>query len=330
MKTFQPIDLSSLLRELKQPKKTLILFHRNPDPDAVGSAFALRRILAELGSPAYCVCGEELPARLRFLTEGEQESVLPSALPPDFSPERILSVDVASPEQLGSLQADFENRVDYMIDHHERGVRFADFYVDPTAAATGEILFDLYAMIHTGEIPAPIARALYAAISGDTGCFRFSNATPRTHRAAALLLQSGIDAAWINHLLFESKSPAQIRAEGAGSANLQLFADGKIAVIPFSYAQKSSRRLCEDDLSTLIDVARSVEGVLLALTVRQPTEAAEFRVSLRAACNYDVAALAAQFGGGGHSRAAGCTVKAPDSESAVKAILEKVDVSRLF
>ena len=330
MKTYQPINLYSLSQELKKPKKTLILFHRNPDPDAVGSAFALRRMLGEIGSEAYCICGEELPGRLRFLSEGDQESVLPSSVPHDFLPERILSVDVASPEQLGSLQAEYENRVDYMIDHHGRGTPFADYYIDPKAAATGEILFDFYAMIHPGKWSAPICRALYAAISGDTGCFRFSNATPRTHRLAATLLESGIDAARINHLLFESKSPAQIRAEGAGSSNLRLYANGKIAVIPFSYAQKSALELCDDDLSTLIDVARSVEGVLLAFTVRQPTEAAEFRVSLRAACSYDVAALAAQFGGGGHPRAAGCTVKAPDPESAVQAVLGKIDISRLF
>ena len=330
MKTYQPIDLDFLLQELKKPKKTLILFHRNPDPDAVGSAFALRRMLGELGSEAYCVCGDELPARLRFLAEGEQESVLPSSIPVGFSPERILSVDVAAPEQLGSLQADYEDRVDYMIDHHGRGTPFADYFIDSKASATGEILFALYAMTDPDRWSQSICRALYAAISGDTGCFRFSNATPHTHRAAAKLLESGIDAAGINHLLFESKSPAQIRAEGAGSANLQLYANGKIAVIPFSYAQKSALHLNDDDLNTLIDVARSVEGVLLALTVRQPTEAAEFRVSLRAACSYDVSALAAEFGGGGHPRAAGCTVKAPDLDAAIQAILEKIDISRLF
>ena len=330
MKTYQTINLDLLLQEFKKPKKTLILFHRNPDPDAVGSAFALRRILGEMGSEAYCICGDELPARLRFLAEGEQESVLPSSIPVGFSPERILTVDVAAPGQLGSLQADYENRIDYMIDHHERGTVFADHFIDPHAAATGEILFALYAMINPGEWSASICRALYAAISGDTGCFRFSNTTPHTHQIAAALLKSGIDAAEINHLLFESKTPAQIRAEGTGSMNLQLYAHGKIAVIPFSYAQKAALQLTDDDLSTLIDIARSVQGVLLAVTVRQPTEAAEFRVSLRAACSYDVAALAAQFGGGGHPRAAGCTVKAPDLDAAIHAVLEKIDISLLF
>ncbi len=330
MKKFQPIDLSALLQELKRPKNTLILFHRNPDSDAVGSAFALRSLLGELGSPAYCVCGDEIPARLRFLTEGVQESVLPSSIPACFSPERILTVDVASPEQLGSLQADFESRVDYMIDHHGRGTIFADYYIDPKAAATGEILFDLFSMLHPECLSAPVCRALYAAISGDTGCFRFSNATPHTHRIAAALLESGIDAAHINHLLFECKSPAQIRAEATGSANLRLYAEGKIAVIPFSYAQKKELEVEEEDLNTLIDVARSVDGVLLAFTVRQPADAAEFRVSLRSSSTYDVAALAAQFGGGGHPRAAGCTVRTADLESAIQAILEKIDNSMLF
>ena len=313
---------------LLAPRPTLILFHRNPDGDAVGSAFALKRTLGLLGSPAWCVAPDEVPHRLLFLSDGEQKSVLPEAIPAKFEGARVISVDVASPSQLGSLWERFEGKIDLMIDHHGNGIPFADHYIQPDAAATGEILFSLVRRWRDdGLLPADRVtdERLYGAISSDTGCFRFSNATPKTHRFAADLIESGIDAAEINHLLFESRSPEQIRAEGAATANLAFAADGKIGYITFPYSLKSALGVADEHLDALIDIPRSVEGVRVAFVVRQPTADGVFRVSARSACDYDVSALCARFGGGGHKRAAGCTIQAESMESAVGCFLCAMD-----
>ncbi len=323
----EAIRFNDIFEHITTPGDTLILFHRSPDADAVGSAFALRGVMEALGSRAWCVCADEVPARLRFLMNREQESVLPEAVPADMEPARIISVDTASISLLAGLYERY-GRVDLMIDHHATSDPYAAHcYVRPTAAAAGEILFDIVKHLATeGQLGITDAMCidLYAAISGDTGCFRYSNVTPDTHMRAAELLSGGIDSAEINHLLFDSKTPEQLRAESAGVSNLNLFEGGRIAVITFPYALKMALGLSDEHLETLIDVARSVAGCEVAICIRQPGSEGKFRVSARSAYDYDVAALCHRFAGGGHKRAAGCTVTAPNIEEAMQMIVSAI------
>ncbi len=323
------LSFPDLFSHLRAPLDTLILFHRSPDADAVGSAFALRGVMEALGSRAWCVCSEELPAYLRFLMHGEQESVLPESVPSDMEPARIISVDSVTTTLLGGLYERY-GRVDLMIDHHATGDTYAEYcYIRPTAAAAGEILFDLVKALATeGSLIITDAMCvnLYAAISGDTGCFRYSNVTPDTHMRAAELLSGGIDSAEINHLLFDSKSMDQLRAEAAGISNLNLFADGRIAVVTFPYALKMALGLSDEHLETLIDIARSVAGCEVAVSIRQPGAEGKFRVSARSAYDYDVSALCSRFGGGGHKRAAGCTLTAANMEEAQSMIVSAIQL----
>ncbi|MBQ9797898.1 MAG: DHH family phosphoesterase [Clostridia bacterium] len=327
-------DLEELAEELSAPADTLILFHRNPDADAVGSAFALRRVMEELGSRAFCVCSDEVPAHLRFLCEEQQQSVLNDAIPEDFSVGRIVSVDTASVAQLGSLAELYADRVDVMIDHHESGEPYgARCYIRAGAAATGEIIFDLVKKLASEErieIDEETCRALYAAISGDTGCFRYSNVTAKTHLRAAELVASGIDCADINHRLFEGWTMEQLRARSAAISNMEVFADGRVGVVTFPYALKAALGLEDHHLDALVDIPRSLLGVQIAICIRQPAPEGKFRVSVRASVDYNVAELCAKFDGGGHARAAGCTVFASDINEAMQRIVSAIDVSRLF
>jgi phosphoesterase RecJ-like protein len=332
MAEYAALTFEEIITRISEPKNTLILFHRNPDADAVGSAYALKKILADLGSRAWCVCGEEIPARLRFLCDAEQESVLPEQIPEDFAAERIIAVDTASPFQLGRLNELYGDRVDLMIDHHGVGEPYANHYIRPEAAATGEIMFDLVKQLATDglvEIDEALCVDLYAAISADTGGFRFSNVTADTHMRAAELMASGIDSAEINHPLFDCFSMEQLRARAAGISNLQLFSGGKIAVITFPYALKAALGLEDHHLSTLVDVARSLEGVMIAISVRQPGTDGSFHVSMRASCDYDVSEVCARFGGGGHARASGCTFSAENMEDAVEKLVGAIDFEAL-
>ena len=326
-------DLEALSAELLEPVDTLILFHRNPDADAVGSAFALRHVMEELGSRAFCVCGDEVPAHLRFLTDDVQESVLVEAIPLNFEVGRIISVDTASVAQLGNLAEHYADHVDLMIDHHESGEPYAAHcYIRAGAAATGEIIFDLVKKLASEErirLDADTCCALYAAISGDTGCFRYSNVTPKTHLRAAELVASGIDCADINHRLFEGWTMEQLRARSAAISNMELFADGKVAVVTFPYALKAALGLEDHHLDALVDVPRSLLGVQIALCIRQPLPEGKFRVSVRSSVDYNVAELCAKFDGGGHARAAGCTVFATDINEAMQKLVSAIDFNRL-
>ncbi len=330
MTDYTALTFEETVARISEPMDTLVLFHRNPDADAIGSAFAMKQILQDLGSRAWCVCSDEIPPRLRFLSDGEQESVLPESIPEELAPARLLSVDTAAPNQLGRLFELYGGHIDLMIDHHSMGQTYADHYIRPEAAATGEIMFDLVKHLATAElvtITDALCVRLYAAISADTGGFRFSNVTPDTHLRAAELLASGIDSAEINHLLFDSNSMEQLRARAAGISNLHLFSDGAIAVITFPYALKAALGLSDEDLDALVDVARSLAGVKVAISIRQPGTDGVFRVSARSSCDYDVASLCARFGGGGHVRAAGCTVSASDVDDAMQKIVSEIEFS---
>lgn len=326
------LSLSALCKALAQPADTLLLMHRNPDGDTVGSAFALRELLTALGSRAFCVCESEIPERLRFLSDPIQKSVLLQAVPGSMQVTRVISVDVASPAQLGGLCERFASCTDLTIDHHETGTPFAKRgYIDGHAAATGEIVFDIVRQLLQDTPAIPLERIdplLYAAISSDTGCFRYSNVTPQTHRRAAALLETGIDSAQINHLLLGSHSWEQLQAEAMGIRSMHTHFDGRVAVIAVSYAQRTALGLEDRHLETLVDVARSLAGVEVAIAIRQPTDAPVFRASLRSTGDYNVAELCAGFGGGGHAKAAGCTIQAQTVEQAEKMLVQAICFSQ--
>ena len=322
---YKRLTLSEAAARLPAGESVLILLHRHPDGDAVGSGLALKLLLEARGCTVCCVCEDEIPERLRFLTEGLQESLLVENLPDGFAPHRILTVDTASPAQAGTLYPLYEGRIDLMIDHHAKGEMYADGYVDGMASSAGELVYRLSReLVRAGFMPAipeGLDRLLYAAISADTGCFRYSNATPATHRAVAELLEATPDAADINHRLFGVKSISLLRAEKVGFERLRVLADGRLGIVDMPYSVKTEMGFADEHFDTLVDVARGVQGVQVAVAIRQPSAEGFYRVSMRSSCHVDVSAVCATFGGGGHVKAAGCTVVC---EEGMEAVVEKI------
>lgn len=309
---YQHLTLTETAARIRGNESTLILFHRHPDGDAIGSGFGLKLILEAMGCTVCCICEDEIPERLRFLTEGLQDSILKESLPADFVPTQIISVDTASPAQAGILYPDYEGRFDLMIDHHAKGEMYADGYIDGHASSAGELVYrlsrELVKMGRISAIPEGVDRLLYAAISSDTGCFKYSNASPETHRAAAALLEAGFDSADLNHRLFGVKSYKLLQAEKVGFDRLCLYADGKLGIVVMPFDLMEQYGFTDEHLGTLVDVARGLQGVQVAVAIRQPKAEGVYRVSMRSSCEVDVAAICAEFGGGGHIKAAGCTV----------------------
>lgn len=320
---FRALTLREAAAILGERVPTLVLFHKRPDADALGSALALRALLMALGSPAYCVCADEVPARLHFLLGDKQASVLAKSIPAGFENARVVSVDTASPAQLGDLFEQFGERVSLMIDHHGVGEPYADHLIVPDAAATGEIVLDLFEACGVA-LSRETATLLYTAISADTGSFRYSNTTKKTHLCAAKLMEMDVDVAAISRHLFEEKSYLQMQVEQEGFRHLSLHFEGKVAIIVFSRALRRSLGAAEEHLGTLIDVARSLAGVEVCAVMKETDRAGEYRVSLRANADCNVAQIAATFGGGGHVRAAGATLFADSEGEALQMLLDAI------
>jgi phosphoesterase RecJ-like protein len=323
---FKALSFDALCEKLCENKDTLIVFHARPDADAVGSAFALRELLFAMGINVICACPDEVPERLCFMSEDVQGSVLFDDC--IMGHERVISVDLASPSQLGGLFEKLRRDIDIMIDHHGMGTVYADNYIRPDAAATGEIIFDIAEwLLKNGRIayiPEKVYGCIYAAISSDTGCFKYANATPKTHNYAARLIELGVDTADVNHRLFESKSLKQLKAEGEAARRLSVYEGGRVASVTFPYSAKFSLGLSDEHLETVIDVPRSLSGVEVAFAVRQPEDKGFVRVSMRSNSDFDVSAVCARFGGGGHKKASGCSVEAYNIEAAEKMILSAI------
>ena len=172
------------------------------------------------------------------------------------------------------------------------------------------------------RLTADIAARLYAAISSDTGGFIYSSVTPDTMRIAASLIELGIDFADINHRLFNSKNPSQIKAEGYAASHVETALGGRIAYAYLPLCEREAMGLAFQDFETAIDVVRSVRGAEVAIFVRE-SEKGSFRASLRST-ELDVAEVAKEFDGGGHVHAAGCNPVAGSAKEAAEAIVKSV------
>lgn len=325
---YRALALDEAAKLLSVKNNYLILFHVHPDGDATGSAFALRSFLVSLGKEAFCLSADEVPDRLRFISEDVQQSVVPEALPEDFIPDIVLSVDTASPAQLGSLYELYHGKIDLMIDHHGKGTPYADNYILPDASSCGEVLYSLIEICAerlNAKIPQRTNELIYTAVSSDTGCFRYSNVSPATHDLAARLIDSGVKSADINHKLFGIKTLKQMQVEHAGFERMNFHLDGKVAIITFPYDLKKQYGAEDEHLETLIDVARCVKGVQVAAVIKQLSEENRFRVSMRSSCDFDVSEICALYGGGGHERAAGCTISSDSILSAEMALVLAVE-----
>ena len=141
---------------------------------------------------------------------------------------------------------------------------------------------------------------------------------------AAKLIELGADASEINRQLFDIKSIGQIQAEAEAAKRLRSFEGGRVAITAFPYSSKVALGLSDEDLGTLIEIPRSLEGAEVAVSIRQPEEKGFFRVSMRSNAEADVSKMCAEFGGGGHIRAAGCALEADDIDAALEKVLEAV------
>ncbi len=295
---------------LSQKDNFVILTHRRPDGDALGSAALLCRGLRELGKTAFVAENPEITEKYRFLLEDLTGNV----------GETVISVDVASKNMLPQAFSDYE--IALRIDHHETAESFTEMeIVEPETAACGELVYGILTLMGA-VLDEPMADALYTAISTDTGCFRYANTTHNTFAVAAECAKASRNLHALNQKLFETVSLGRLRVQGYLAENAIFLNDGKIALCPLPKAVEEILNLTEDDLDNISSFPRTIEGVKIAATLRQES-GGRVKISLRAAPGYDASAICAKFGGGGHKGAAGCSMTCTMAE-AVEALKEAI------
>lgn len=305
-------ELQDVCRWLKGHDDYAILMHASPDGDAVGSAYALCRALEEMGKRARCLCSDAIPPRYDYMTVGVGLG--------DFAPEHVIAVDLADTKLLGNLEAEYGERIELCIDHHvSNRIDCPMTVLDGDASAACEVLFELIGALGVA-IDAEIAACLYTGIATDSGCFKFTNTSARTHEVAASLIRAGAPFGEINRIMFDTKSRARLEVERMALDSIEYHFDGRCALIVVTKDMQDMTT--PDELEGITALTRQIEGVEVGLTFRYK-EPDRYKVSARTLDSVNASAICARLGGGGHLRAAGCELAMP-LEQAKKAMLAAV------
>lgn len=300
---------------LKSYDNYLLLTHKRPDGDTIGSAVGLCELLRTMGKTAWLLPSLDATRMFQDYLQGHQA-------PPGFEPDTVVSVDVASLGLLPPNAQPYKDRIDLAIDHHPSNEFFArEICLEADKAACGEIIWKIAG--HLGIMSEAIATPLYVAVSTDTGCFVYGNTTPHTHRVAAALMEQGIPYQALNKKHFRTKSLRRMKLESLILQNMKLYQEGTVAVAPISLAMMAQADATDDDAEDIAAFLGQIEGVLHSATIRE-LRPGECKISLRTNPNFlNATATCARLGGGGHVAASGCTVYGTMDE-AEAAILEAI------
>jgi len=292
------ISVSEVAELIKKHDNILIVSHQRPDGDCFGSTCGLMMGLDYLGkkSAAYNYSG--VPNKLDFIPGVEKIS---DKLP-TWQAELTIFVDCGGVTRVSN---DFQPQgFSLNIDHHATNDCFGDYnFVDTKACAVGEQIYDVLEILEV-PITQDIANALYTSVSADTGSFRYSTTNAGTFEMAKKLAQHGAKISWISEKLFESKTRQESILQARALSSTKYLSGGLISWAELLWKDYEEVGGAEHEPEGLSTELRSVEGVQLAMLFHE-TEDGGIRVSLRGKGKFDCAALAEEFGGGGHKNAAG-------------------------
>jgi phosphoesterase RecJ-like protein len=290
---------------LRGARRVLVTSHRNPDGDAIGSELALAELASAFGIETVIVNRDPAPVSLTELP-GVEAVAVAETLPTDFPEGFDLVVTVECPE-LERAGFDGLDRVPILnIDHHMANPAYGEInYLDEEAPAVGEMVWSMFKI--AGVKPSVDAAVnTFVALTTDTGDFRYSNARPRAFRAAAEMVECGADPPTISEWVHDGRSEASVRLLGEALKTLRFLCRGRLASLSVDEAAFARAKADSTDTDEIINIPRAVAGVEVVIFCKQ-WEPGLVKVSLRSRGAVDVQRVAAEFGGGGHSNAAGCT-----------------------
>ena len=276
--------IKEIAQKLKQAQSVLLFPHVHMDGDALGSSAALAGALRKQGKTCYVLIEDEIAGNLKFLDRDyctDNQDIIDD-------PDLCVYIDCGDESRIPKRYGKFlSGRETMCIDHHRTNSSDTDYaYVDPDAAATGE--------------------ALYTALTTDTGNFQYSNCTKKTHEIAAALYDSGMNHSEVCIQIYENVSVGRIRLDNMIMNTLDIFADGKAAMAYVTQQMLEETGTGMDETEGIVSTLRSIRGVEISVFLKEyGTE--EIKVSMRAKTYADVAEIAVEFDGGGHTKAAGFT-----------------------
>lgn len=295
--------IKEIAQKLKQAQSVLLFPHVHMDGDALGSSAALAGALRKQGKTCYVLIEDEIAGNLKFLDRDyctDNQDIIDD-------PDLCVYIDCGDESRIPKRYSKFlSGRETMCIDHHRTNSSDTDYaYVDPDAAATGEIIYDIITAMGD-EIDAHTGEALYAALTTDTGNFQYSNCTKKTHEIAAALYDSGMNHSEVCIQIYENVSVGRIRLDNMIMNTLDIFADGKAAMAYVTQQMLEDTGTGMDETEGIVSTLRSIRGVEISVFLKEyGTE--EIKVSMRAKTYADVAEIAVEFDGGGHIKAAGFT-----------------------
>ena len=294
---------------LSKSRRILISGHLSPDGDSLGSMIALARLLRAAGHDAVATADPKALGKPGFL-EGSADLV-PLRRLKHRKFDLFLSVDCATFERLPPETRPFAEKLPLLvIDHHMTNTSFGTVsIIDSEAAAAGEIVWR-FAKWMEWPLDRAVAEALWVALVTDSGRFAYDSTRPGTLRAACDLLKYGVRTAFINDILYCSFAAKAIELKRRAWRSLHIWKNRKVAEVSLTRDDFREVRGTKADAEDVIEIPRQVARNEIALFFYQiPDRTHETRVSIRTRAPWDATVLATRFGGGGHLRAAGCTIK---------------------
>ncbi len=312
-------DFHAIIDALERSSRILLLTHKDPDADGVGSMLALARALSDRGKKTSCIAEAPLPGSLVMLRDAEMVSFNGCG---HIAFDATVALDCSSRDRMAGCRGKLPRPL-INIDHHDTNDGFGDLnLVEKGSSSTGEIVFHL---IRAAGLPMGYACAenLFAAIQSDTGSFRYTNTTVSCLQAAMELIGMGVRPWDVALRVMDGCSPARLELLRMALETLTFYSRGRIGLMTVSLDmfRKSGADFRESE--RFVDYPRSVRGVQIAALVRE-TAQDYFKFSLRSNTDFNVAELAVLFGGGGHNKAAAFESRGPLDEI-LKAFLNKAE-----
>lgn len=321
------VKLLPVIQVLNRGARFAIIAHMSPDGDTIGACLALANFLVDHGKAVELYCHDAPPQNLAFL-QGIQSFMRPGQSDEGQAHsacyDAVICLDCSDEGRLGDAAHLLkQTSCTINIDHHGTNTMYADInFVESKASSTSELVFDLIREMDADYFSLSAFEAIYVGIATDTGGFGFSNTTPAAHRIAAQAIEYGLDVDRVTRLLFRNTTLARVRLLARALNSLEMHCGGRVAFLTVSKDMLEEVGLDANDADGIVNYGIDIVGVECAALFKE-AERGKVKVSLRTKGLVDASALAAKFGGGGHARAAGCSINTSIEEAKVQ-ILEEL------
>jgi phosphoesterase RecJ-like protein len=289
---------------IKSSDNIFIASHVQPDGDNIGSILALGMALKKMNKDVKILKVDDIPSDYKFLPK--IELIKEYNIDPNI--DLFFALDSSDIDRLG-IGKEFALKAKRIvnIDHHITNTNFGNInIISSSSGATGEIVYEFIKRMGV-DIDKNIGTCLYTAISTDTGSFMYSNTTYKTHLIVAELLKTKIDLNEINVNLYQSRSMERTRLFIESLNKLELYLDNKIGIIPVTQEMLKSNNAKLEDTEGTVSFIRDIDSIEVACLLKE-IEKGQIKISLRSKRDIDVSKISSKFNGGGHKKAAGCTI----------------------